>query len=155
MVRTVSQKMGVRENSKAYFANADEEAIENLDLPNLDISKKLNTEFDYIHLFVKTQSEFSEHFPKLKENLLTNGMLWVSWPKGGKLETDLNIKIVIKLGYEFGLVESTCLSVNNTWSGLKFTHPKNGKIYNNSYGKLNEQKTQHGSTVQKRKQLPK
>jgi hypothetical protein len=141
MTRTVSQKMGVKENSKAYFVNADEEAIENLDLPNLDISKKLDNEFDYIHLFVKTQSEILEHFPKLKENLITNGMLWVSWPKGGKLGTDLNIKIVIKLGYEFGLVESTCLSVNNTWSGLKFTHPKKGKIYNNSYGKLNEEKT--------------
>ena len=133
--------MGVKENSKAYFVNADEEAIENFDLPNLDISKKLDNEFDYIHLFVKTQSEILEHFPKLKENLITNGMLWVSWPKGGKLGTDLNIKIVIKLGYEFGLVESTCLSVNNTWSGLKFTHPKKGKIYNNSYGKLNEEKT--------------
>ena len=140
MLRTVSQKMGVKENSKAYFVNADEEAIENLDLPNLDISKKLDNAFDYIHLFVKTQSEFSEHFPKLKENLNTNGMLWVSWPKGGKLGTDLSIKIIIKLGYEFGLVESTCLSVNKTWSGLKFTHPKKGKIYNNSYGKLNEQK---------------
>jgi hypothetical protein len=141
MTRTVSQKMGVKENSKAYFVNSDEEAIENLDLPNLDISKKLDNEFDYIHLFVKTQSEILEHFPKLKENLITNGMLWVSWPKGGKFGTDLNIKIVIKLGYEFGLVESTCLSVNNTWSGLKFTHPKKGKIYNNSYGKLNEEKT--------------
>jgi hypothetical protein len=140
MTRTVSQKMGVKENSKAYFVNADEEAIENLDLPNLNISKKLDNEFDYIHLFVKTQSEILEHFPKLKQNLMTNGMLWVSWPKGGKLGTDLNIKIVIKLGYEFGLVESTCLSVNNTWSGLKFTHPKKGKIYKNSYGKLNEEK---------------
>jgi len=141
MVRTVSQKMGVKENSKAYFVNADKEAIENLDLPNLNISKNLDNEFDYIHLFVKTQSEFLEHFTKLKEHLITNGMLWVSWPKGGKLGTDLNIKIVIKLGYDFGLVESTCLSVNNTWSGLKFTHPKKGKIYNNSYGKLNEEKT--------------
>jgi hypothetical protein len=63
-------------------------------------------------------------------------MLWVSWPKGGKLGTDLNIKIVIKLGYDFGLVESTCLSINETWSGLKFTPPKKGKVYNNSYGQL-------------------
>lgn len=141
MVRTVSQKMGIKENSKAYFVNADKEAIENLELPNLEISKNLDNEFDYIHLFVKTQAEFLEHFPKLKEHLITNGMLWVSWPKGGKLGTDLNIKIIIKLGYEFGLVESTCLSVNHTWSGLKFTHPKKGKIYNNSYGKLNEIKT--------------
>lgn len=138
MVRTVSQKMGIKENSKAYFVNADKEAFENINLPNLDITKKLDKKFDYIHLFVKTQFEFSEHFPKLKEHLITTGMLWVSWPKGRKLSTDLNIKIVIKLGYEFGLVESTCLSINDTWSGLKFTHPKKGKIYNNSYGKLNE-----------------
>lgn len=57
--------------------------------------------------------------------------------KGGKSGTDLNIKIIIKLGYDFGLVESTCLSINETWSGLKFTFPKIGKAYNNSYGKLN------------------
>ncbi|WP_208646824.1 hypothetical protein [Pedobacter jejuensis] len=140
MDRTVSQKMGIKENSKSYFVNTNEEAIENIGLPTLDISTKLDKEFDYIHLFVITQAKFLEQFPKLKEHLVTNGMLWVSWPKVGKLSTDLNIKTVIKLGYEFGLVESTCLSINHTWSGLKFTHPKKGKIYNNSYGKLNEKK---------------
>ncbi|RNL53278.1 hypothetical protein D7004_10355 [Pedobacter jejuensis] len=132
--------MGIKENSKSYFVNTNEEAIENIGLPTLDISTKLDKEFDYIHLFVITQAKFLEQFPKLKEHLVTNGMLWVSWPKVGKLSTDLNIKTVIKLGYEFGLVESTCLSINHTWSGLKFTHPKKGKIYNNSYGKLNEKK---------------
>ncbi len=65
-------------------------------------------------------------------------MLWVSWPKGRKLGADLNIKSVIKLGYDFGLVESTCLSINEIWSGLKFTHPQKGKVYNNSYGTLND-----------------
>ena len=133
--------MGIRENAKAIFINPDIDAVEVIKLPTLDIFEKLNDEFDYIHLFVKTQSEFVEHFPKLKFHLKENGMLWVSWPKGGKLDTDLNIKIVIKLGYDFGLVESTCLSINEIWSGLKFTHPKKGKVYNNSYGKLNMTKT--------------
>ena len=130
--------MGIKENSSAFFANSDKEAIDNIYLPALDISTKLENKVDYIHLFVRMQSEFIEHFPKLKEYLNPDGTLWVSWPKGGKLGTDLNIKVVIKLGYDFGLVESTCLSINDTWSGLKFTHPKKGKIYNNSYGKLNE-----------------
>ena len=129
--------MGIKENIRAIFVNPDNEAINSIALPNLDISTELKEEFDYIHLFVKQQSEFVNHFPKLKLYLKSNGMLWVSWPKGGKLGTDLNIKIVIKLGYDFGLVESTCLSINETWSGLKFTHPKKGKVYNNSYGKLN------------------
>jgi len=138
MIRTISQKMGVKEKSRAIFVNAQKEALENINLPTLDIQEKLKEELDYIHLFVKTQTEFITHFPKLKQHLKLNGMLWVSWPKGGKLGTDLNIKSVIKLGYDFGLVESTCLSINDIWSGLKFTHPKKGKVYNNSYGKLKE-----------------
>lgn len=141
MMRTISQKMGVKENSRAIFVNAEIEALENINLPTLDIQEKLEEELDFIHLFVKTQAEFIDNFPTLKAHLKLNGMLWVSWPKGGKLGTDLNIKSVIKLGYDFGLVESTCLSINDVWSGLKFTHPKKGKVYNNSYGKLNEEKT--------------
>jgi len=136
MIRTISQKMGVKENSRAVFVNAQKEALENINLPTLKIQEKMEDELDYIHLFVKTQTEFITYFPKLKQHLKLNGMLWVSWPKGGKLGTDLNIKSVIKLGYDFGLVESTCLSINDIWSGLKFTHPKKGKVYNNSYGKL-------------------
>ena len=141
MTRTVSQKMGVKESSRAFFVNTDNEALDNINLPTLNIPTKLEEEFDYIHLFVKTKIEFIDYFPKLKPYLKPNGMLWVSWPKGGKLGTDLNIKIVIKLGYDFGLVESTCLSINDIWSGLKFTHPKKGKVYKNSYGKLNDNKT--------------
>lgn len=95
MTRIVSQKMGVKENSRAILVNADKEALDNINLPTLDIQEKLKKELDYIHLFVKTQTEFMDYFPKLKPHLKPNGMLWVSWPKGGKLGTDLNIKIVI------------------------------------------------------------
>ncbi len=140
MARTVAQKMGVKANTRAFFFNPDKEAITNMLLPDLDTSNKLAGAFDYIHLFIKTQSEFIDHFPKYKSYLKPGGMMWVSWPKGGKSGTDLNIKIVIELGYSFGLVESTCLSVNGVWSGLKFTHPKKGKVYNNSHGKLNKER---------------
>lgn len=139
--RTVAKKMGIKENSRAIFVDADNEAIDNIHLPVLNISEKLEGEFDYIHLFVKTQTGINDNFPKLKEYLKSNGMMWVSWPKGGNSGTDLTIKTVIKLGYDFGLVESTCLSINEIWSGLKFTHPQKGKTYHNSYGKLNNERT--------------
>ncbi len=134
----MAQKMGIQENARAFFANADKEALDAIHLPPLDVSAKLEGEFAYIHLFVKTQAEFNSRFPELKEHLKPGGPLWVSWPKGGKSGTDLNLKTVIKLGYDFGLVESTCLSINSFWSGLKFTHPKKGKVYNNSYGTLKD-----------------
>lgn len=139
MIRTVSQKMGIKENSSAVFVNAEKEVLESINLPTLDIQEELEEDMDYIHLFVKTQTEFIDHFPKLKPHLKPKGMTWASCPKGGKVGTDLNIKSVIKLGYDFGLVESTCLSINSVWSGLKFAHPKKGKVYNNSYGKLKEE----------------
>lgn len=53
--------------------------------------------------------------------------------------TDLTLPIVIRVAYDAGLVESTCLSVDATWSGLKLTHPKPGKIYANSFGTLPDQ----------------
>jgi hypothetical protein len=70
-----------------------------INLPVLDIITEVEDEFDYIHLFVKTQTEFIGQFPRLKTHRKPNGMLWFSWSKSGKFGADLNIKIVIKLGY--------------------------------------------------------
>lgn len=138
MIRSVSKKMGISEGIRAILVNAPEDAVTAMELPEIEVAPELSVKLDYIHLFVKMQSEFNEQFPELKTHLAPKGMLWVSWPKNRQLGTDLTIKKVIELGYNFGLVESTCLSIDKTWSALKFTHPKEGKIYNNSYGRLNK-----------------
>lgn len=134
--RTVSQKMGVKEGMRALFLDAPQSALDAIHLPSLDVGSALQGECDYLHFFTKTQVEMDELFPKLKRHLKPKGMLWLSWPKGKKLGTDLALPVVIRIGYSHGLVESTCLSVDSTWSGLKFTHPKKDKIYNNSHGQL-------------------
>ncbi|MFG2063914.1 hypothetical protein ACGFIK_21135 [Micromonospora sp. NPDC048871] len=136
MPRTVAQKMGVKPGSRTFFMNAPESVHETIDLPDLVVGEGLDGEFDYMHLFVITQAEMNDQFPRLKAHLRAGGMLWLSWPKGRKLGSDLTLPKVIEIGYNHGLVESTCLSVDPTWSGLKFTHPKRGKTYHNSYGTL-------------------
>jgi len=141
-MKTVAQKMGIKKHATAHFVQAPQEAIAAIQLPDLAVVEKLSGAVDYIHLFVKTQNEQESIFPILKQHLDSEGMLWVSWPKGGQLETDLTLPKVIKTGYEFGLVESTCLSINAVWSALKFTHPKKGKIYNNSHAKLKSRTTE-------------
>jgi len=142
MTRTVAQKMGIKPNTRALFINAPADAIEAMQLPEIDSTGKITEEFDYIHLFVKTLVDFREQFPKLKPHLKLTGMLWVSWPKNKQLGTDLSLPKVINIGYESGLVESTALSVNHVWSAIKFTHPKKDKEYNNSYGNLKERTTE-------------
>ncbi|MDF2454730.1 MAG: hypothetical protein K0R51_723 [Cytophagaceae bacterium] len=132
--------MNLKSGMRALLVQAPKEAIESIQLPELDIQSKATGEFDYIHLFTESQSDFHKRFPLLKNHLKENGTLWLSWPKSGQLDTDLTLIKVIEIGYDYGLVESTCLSINSVWSALKFTHPKKGKSYHNSYGKLKDQK---------------
>ncbi len=136
MTSVVSKKMGIKEATRAFLVNAPTEAVAAIDPPPLEIATKLTGDFDYIHFFAKTQDEFNDMFPRLKKHLKPTGMLWVSWPKNGKLGTDLKLTTVIKLGYDHGLVESKSISIDATWSALKFTHPKAGKVYENTYGQL-------------------
>jgi hypothetical protein len=136
MTGLISKKMGIKEGARAYFVNAPEEAMETLDPSRLELATRLTGKFDYIHFFTKSQAEFNKRFPRLKTHLKPGGMLWVSWPKNRKLGTDLTLTKVIELGYNHGLVESKTISIDETWSAIKFTHPKKGKAYKNSYGKL-------------------
>jgi hypothetical protein len=136
MSGVVLKQLGIKEGARAFLANAPAEAVEAIDPSQLDVATKMTGKFDYIHLFTASQDEFNDMFPKLKSHLKPTGMLWVSWPKNRKLGTDLTLTKVIELGYNHGLVESKTISVNETWSAIKFTHPKKGKVYENSYGKL-------------------
>ncbi|GAB3254689.1 hypothetical protein GCM10027425_14340 [Alteromonas gracilis] len=92
--------------------------------------------YDHIHLFVTSRAEQRARMVALREVLAPRGRLWLSWPKGGGLGTDLSLPSVIATGYDLGLVESTCLSIDATWSALRFTWPRPGVIYANSYGTL-------------------
>lgn len=134
--RTVAEKMGIVPGSRARIEGAPPEAVAAMALPELDLVDALRGRFDHLHLFVTTRAGMRDRFPALRDHLAEGGRLWVSWPKGGRLGTDLTIASVIEIGYDLGLVESTCLRVDDTWSALKFTRPKPGKVYRNSYGTL-------------------
>ncbi|MDV2482214.1 hypothetical protein F8E02_09425 [Methanoculleus sp. Wushi-C6] len=136
MPESVSEKMGVKEGTRAFFMDAPPEAVAAMNLPSLNIADDLEGTFDYIHYFVKSLAELDTHLAELKAHLAPGGKLWISWPKGGQLGTDLNIRKVIAIGYNHGLVESVNLRIDDVWTGLKLTRPEPGKVYNNSYGRL-------------------
>lgn len=136
MSRPIAEKIGVKNDMLTFFVNAPVDFADIIDLPDVALRSRLQGEFDYIHFFVITQKEFHDTFQKLKQHLKKDGMLWVSWPKSKQKQTDLSITKVIEIGYDYGLVESKAISINSIWSALKFTFPKDGKTYNNSYGKL-------------------
>lgn len=138
MTKEIAQKMGLKTEMRGYLHHVPKVALEAINLPQLEISSQLNGMFDYIHFFTTTQLEMDDTFPKLKQHLKFTGMLWLSWPKNRQLDTDLTLPVVIQIGYRHGLVESKVIRIDSTWSAIKFTFPKKGKQYNNSYGKLKD-----------------
>jgi hypothetical protein len=132
----VAQKMGIRAGWRTHVVGAPAGVLDTLGLPTLDVAPGLVGELDYLHLFVRTRAELSEQLPVLVPHLAAAGKLWVSWPKGGRLASDLSLPSVIGISYAAGLVESTCLRLDDVWAGLRLTRPKAGKVYANSYGTL-------------------
>jgi len=76
---------------------------------------------DFALMFVSTRRDLEKNFPRLRDRLETNGMLWVAWPKkAAKVETELSEAIVREYGLAAGLVDIKICAVDETWSGLKF-----------------------------------
>ncbi len=139
MPKLVYEKMGIAESQHVLVIDGPSTSVESIKLPgNVLTDPDSRSSYDHIILFRVTQKTLDADFLKFKSLLNSTGKLWVAWPKAKKLGTDLNIKEVIRIGYNKGLVESTNLRIDDTWTALKFTHPKHGKVYNNSYGTLPE-----------------
>lgn len=50
-----------------------------------------------------------------------DSILWFAYPKGtSKIKTDINRDIIRETGEEFGITTVTAISINDTWSALRF-----------------------------------
>jgi hypothetical protein len=78
-------------------------------------------ELDFAILFVTTKGSLEKRFDKLRDRLISNGMLWISWPKKTSgVASDLTENIVREIGLAKGLVDVKVCAIDETWSGLKF-----------------------------------
>lgn len=136
MSRLVSEKMGITKSERVLVINGPAEAVEAINLPLAPFTDESSGVFDHVIFFSRNKNELDEKFPHYKKLMAKADKLWIAWPKKGQLGTDLNIKEVIRIGYNHGLVESTNLRIDDTWTALKFTYPKADKTYRNSYGRL-------------------
>ena len=123
-MKSIIEKLGAKAGTRSFFVNAPTEAMAVIDISQLKVGSSLKDQFDYIHLFCRTQDELEIKFPKVMKHLSREGMLWVSWPKAGHLATDLSMTVVMQIGSDHGMVESKTVSVTDDWSAIKFTFPK-------------------------------
>ena len=116
------EKLGIKEGFKIALVNSPAGYKSLLGrLPsNVRVAKADDGQLDLIQIFSREKASLEREIPALMMQMASNGMIWVSWPKGAsKLETDLNENIVRKIALANGLVDVKVCAVDETWSGLK------------------------------------
>ncbi|HJP86268.1 MAG TPA: DUF3052 domain-containing protein [Gemmatimonadaceae bacterium] len=115
------RKLGIKPGARLCFVAAPPQLPELLGaLPDGAADAPRGT-VDFALLFATRLAELTRHFPKLRDRLESNGMLWVSWPKKTSgVATDLNENVVRDFGLANGLVDVKVCAIDDTWSGLKF-----------------------------------
>ncbi len=82
--------------------------------------------YDLIHAFTTRKAELDGNLAALQKALVSDGMIWVSWPKkAARVETDVTEDRVREAALRLDLVDVKVAAVNEVWSGLKLVIRKN------------------------------
>jgi len=123
---SLAKKLGIKPGFNIKLVNAPGYYF-NLfsDMPgNLNFNNDMDAKKDLIHFFTKKEDEFIFMLPGLKDELKSNGMIWVSWPKkASKIVTDITEHTIRSYAIKIGLVDIKVCAVDEIWSGLKLVIP--------------------------------
>ncbi len=122
----LAKKLGIKPGNTLYVWNPPKNYLKLFtDFPeDVHFVEKIKPEsLDFIHAFFDSQERMEEQAPLLKSGLRKNGMLWVSWPKGGSsIPTDLKREPIRNHFLSIGLVDIKVAAIDEDWSGLKFMY---------------------------------
>ena len=119
----LTKKLGIKEGSRIAFVDAPEDFRDYLGPlpPGTKILGRTGKQLDLVLLFVTSTRALAKNFEKLFANLVSNGAVWVAWPKRSSgVATDLSFECVQRIGLNAGLVDVKICAIDETWSGLKF-----------------------------------
>lgn len=125
MITPLTKKLRLHTVEQALILNAPEGYFDVLgELPtSIDIHDQADpeTEYEYVQAFVKTGDELQHFLPQALSAIKFDGLLWICYPKkNSKLKSDLSRDIVWEMTKGTGIRPVTQVSIDETWSALRF-----------------------------------
>lgn len=72
-------------------------------------------------VFINGKAEFVDFLIHRLGNIEPDSVLWFAYPKGSaKIKTDINRDTLREIGETYGITTVTAISINDTWSALRF-----------------------------------
>jgi hypothetical protein len=127
---TLAEKMKLKPGQRIALVNAPAGYLDELGtLPEgVQVANRLQGQFDWVQVFVKTKAEIDTLAPRLIAALKPAGMLWVSFPKGtSKIQTDLTRDKGWEVFQGADLKWINLISVDDTWSAFAMRPYKPGE----------------------------
>jgi len=116
------KKLGIKAHHKVYLQNAPANYLALLgELPETVVfPDSLREKADVIHVFVKNVAELEAALFELRDKIVRNGAIWVSWyKKASKIPTDVTEDVIRATALALGLVDVKVCAVDEKWSALK------------------------------------
>lgn len=122
----LQKKLGIRKHSKVALVGAPKNFEKMLgELPDgVSFRRRAGPGCDLMIWFTKSAADVESRVERLGMQAGKDG-LWVVWPKKASgVTTDLTQAVVRRIGLASGLVDYKICSVDETWTGLRFTRRK-------------------------------
>jgi hypothetical protein len=120
----LTKKLRLKGGYRAIVLNAPESYAPALaHVPaDVEMASQLEGPIDFIHVFVTHRDEMERQIPALRDALKPQGLLWVSYPKGTAIPTDLKRDVLWKMLGDAGLQAVAQVSIDEVWSAMRFKH---------------------------------
>jgi hypothetical protein len=80
-------------------------------------------DLDVIVVFATRLDDLVRRFDALKPSLVSDGRLWVAWPKkASKVPTDIGFNEAQGLGLDAGLVDNKSASIDDVFQAIQFVY---------------------------------
>ena len=127
----LAKKLGIKDGFRLKLVNAPAYYFDLFtDMPaNVDIDTGGKHKKDLVHFFTNDEKELNNVLPKLKQEIVQNGTIWVSWPKkSAKVVSTVSENMIRDVALKNGLVDIKVCAVDETWSGLKLVIPVKDRV---------------------------
>ncbi|MCQ3930849.1 MAG: hypothetical protein DPW16_10355 [Chloroflexi bacterium] len=122
--RPLIQRLGIKAGHKCLILNAPDGYLNTLG--ELPPDTTLTTEpdgssYDLVQVFVWNKADVDTLAPIAIDTLKHDGLLWMTYPKkSSKIKTDITRDIGWEAVNAKGLEIVAAISIDDTWSGLRF-----------------------------------
>jgi Protein of unknown function (DUF3052) len=116
----LARKLGIRPGDGLALLGAPDGFVID-DLPDgVEVRRRAQGACDVIVSFHTRRADLARQFPTLMQALVTDGGLWVAWPKRASgVPTDITEDVVREVALPAGMVDNKVCAIDDTWSGLR------------------------------------